>query len=197
MNLSATIDNNIETYDPEIFSSDEIIDIFFTHLHSEYVDIVENLLWFLTHVVRDSAICRDKIINSKIYDEVIKILRLESNPLNIIHFTIWFATSLCANTQTTPLESKIYECLEIFSGYMYLTDDMEIVSHCIWGIFNISNFDQKITSIHGKILQSGSIVKLFKLNYNKNRLYAQPVIRLLGNMCAGHPIIVQVSDNLF
>jgi hypothetical protein len=168
-----------------------MIEAFCRHLGSAYEDILENTLWFLCNIVQESYECRDKIIISKIFGEVMKILRRDENTSPIIENSIWFLSCLMKLTNTTPPKIKAMECLELFAGYLY-TQEQKILVHCCWGLYNLSKFDEKIANINYEILKSGAAVKLMKLRYAKYQLCICPAVRVLGNLCAGEFHIVDV-----
>ena len=95
-------------------------------------------------------------------------------------------------TETIPPEYKLIECLNIFSGYLYIVDT-EAIFLCINGILNISEFESEYPSLHRQIINSGSIVKIMNLDYMKNNMGVMYGIRLLGNLLTGKHEIVDVN----
>jgi hypothetical protein len=177
----------------EAFCEDHLIDLYRTHLGSQYSDIVENTIWFLCNLVQKSVICRDKIINTSIYDETIKILKKDRNSADQIENCIWFLGCLIKSKEATPPKEKLLEILQISANYLY-THDMQIITQCLWCIFYVSQFEDDELDIYSNILQSGAVVKLLKINYRKLQNCISPCIRILGNLCAGNCSLVNVSS---
>ncbi len=183
-----------EFFQLEVFSEEYLIEVYARHLRSEYQDVLENTLWFMCVIVQESVVCRDKIISSKIFGEVMKILRKDVNSVQLIEFAVWFLSSLMKITVTTPPEIKISECLEASAGYLHTTEHI-IITQSMWTIYNISQHDENLPNLYKEIMNSGAVVKILKYNYNRLKMCLIPCIRILGNLCAGRFEIVDVLIN--
>jgi hypothetical protein len=191
--INLTCPTNLDSYPHyDVFLSDEFIERFFQLMKSQYLDILEQTIWLLTHLVSDCAKLRDKVINSKIYGETLKTLRKDQETLEILRLSTRFLSNIFKTTQTTPSKKSLLEALIIFSNYIY-TEDQEIMSNSIWGLYYISQFDNDNPDIHMQIVNSGAIVKVMKLNFNKFNLSINPSIRLLGNLLTGPHDVVDVK----
>lgn len=169
---------------------------FHRHLQSHFDEIVENVIWFMTNLTQDSFLFRDQMVNSKVFGEIQKILRKSSLPIDLIRQCINLVHIINKLSDTIPSKRTQLECLEIFSNYIQISDQ-EVMCLCIWGIYYISSLE-KLTeknpdSIIKVILDSGAIVKILRIPFDKYRLCAIPSIRLLGNMCACSNTIVNVN----
>jgi hypothetical protein len=151
---------------------------------AQYNDIVENLLWFSGNILAQSHLFRDKFFHTKIYEELIKLFSKDQNPLEILRMTIWVASQTLKNIKTTPPKTKILELVTIFANYLYTTD-FEVITNCLWGLNYASQFEDSLGGINSAIINSGAVVKLMKINFNKNPSSLIPSVRLIGNLCSG------------
>lgn len=191
--INLTCPKDLDSYPHyDVFSTDEFIERFFQLIKSQYVDILEQTIWLITHLVSDCFKFRDKIIASKIFGEVLKILRKDQETLEVIRLSMRFLNNIFKTTQTTPPNKSLLEALVIFSNYIY-SEDQDILCNCIWGLYYISQFDNENPDIHKEIVNSGAIVKVMKLNFNKFNLCINPSIRLLGNLLTGPSEVVDVK----
>lgn len=177
----------------EAFCEDQLIDLYIKHIRSQYSEIVENTVWFLCNIVPESTVCRDKIISSNIYHEIINILKKERNSADQIERCICFLSSIIKCKDTTPPKEKLIEILQISANYLH-TNDMQIINQCLWCIYYVSAYDEGESNISSEILKSGAVVKLLKINYKKLHICITPCVRILGNLCAGKFDIVDVSN---
>lgn len=155
---------------------------------------MDDVIWLLSHLVTDVAEFRDKVISHSIYDEIWSILNKNQNSLGTLRYTLWFMSAIMRNKETIPSDRAILNSVTMFSNYIY-THDVEIMAHCLWGLFYIIEFDEHVTHLQlmDKIMNSGVIVKIFKLNLQQNSTCLPPAIRLLGNLCGGDYHIVDVT----
>jgi importin subunit alpha-6/7 len=191
--INLTCPKDIE-YSPhyDIFITDEFIERFFQLIQSQYADIHENTIWLMTHLVTDSFKFRDKVIPSKIFGEVLKVLRKDQGALEVVRQNMRFLNNIFKNSKNTPPKKSLLEAMVIFANYIY-SEDPEILCNCIWGLYYISQFDQDNPNIHKDIIDSGAIVKVMKINFSKYNLCISPSIRLFGNLLTGTAEIVDVK----
>jgi hypothetical protein len=182
----------------EYISTDEYMEIYTKHVTSEFHDIAENVLWLVNNLCSESISFRDKIICSPFYDKVWDLVNNNTNSDTLIKQAIWFFSVIMKLKDSLPPEKIILNSIVVCSNYLYV-HDAEVSCHCLWGIYYVSEFDEKIPSlkINNKILHSGVVLKLLKINYTSNMLCLTPSLRILGNLLCGDYKLVDVSHIIF
>ena len=173
----------------ELLTTEDYLDVYFTHLHSQFDDISDNVLWLVNNLLTDRAKCRDQIMNSKIYDYVQDILTKEDINIFLLRSGIWFMSCLMKNKQTIPDDAKIMKSLYYCVKYLYIMDP-ELNCQCVWGIYYISEFESSNLQIFSQILSTGAIEKIIKINFKQQLQSLSPCLRLLGNLLSGEYNVV-------
>ncbi len=182
-----------------------MLEAYFKHLHIDHIEIVEISMWFLCHLAELKNF-KNKFFGTKILYELLRILEANSNPSMIVNYSIWFIVQLVkdismddvndtnkyclpsnSDTKDTPEEIFI-KILKTFNSYLYV-NEIEIMSNCVWGVYNVSNVDDAFLNV---IMASGITVKIMSINLKRYQSLVCPVVRLLGNLCAGKNSIVEV-----
>lgn len=160
--------------------------MFSQHINSKYEDIKENCIWLMCHLAAENPTCRSAILNSNIFDIITNSLMQNENSLENILITMWLLSNLfdikkAAANPNHDLE-QIKTVLNFFTGYLYINDE-NLSFHCLTGIFNLSQIDN--LDICQLIINSGAVLKIIKINYNKLHKCVLPSIRIFGNLTGG------------
>lgn len=156
--------------------------------------ISENCALVFANVAGASARCRDMLIESVIFEDMIEILRKNSIKNDLIGSAISFL-GLCMKRFPTSCPSKEKIDITLSIVYTFLHDSCdEVIIKCLCGILNITECEESLKGSLQLILDHHIPVAMTQIA-SRHISVLLVILRVLANMtCGAEEIIAQLID---
>ena len=162
----------------ENFNFTEYLEICHYYFNSKYEDIIELIIWSISHMISENEIFKEIIFKSDFINDIIKLCKKENSSCSIVRMYSWFFVSLFKIQNYIPDFKIIKEIINICVNLVYIKDN-EIVINGIWVLSYLSEY--KYPNIEEFILNSGAIVKILSIVPTFNAIQL-PIVTLFGNI---------------
>ncbi len=165
----------------------QYIDICRKHFFFSYEVITETIIWSITHMLSEKT--RDILTDSKLFNDIMKLLKKDVISINLIDTLMWFF-SVFFKIKIFPPSFNI--CKEIIKKIYNLIDldNTNILINSAWTISYILEFP--CNNIEPYLIETGIINKILAINPTNNTLI-MAIASLLGNLLCAEDDLIEVK----
>lgn len=154
-------------------------------VNSRIEDISEITIWCLTNLIDDNPRYREVVVQHPIFDTIFKLFEKKSLSLGFFRHCLEFVKACVKHHKeykgNEVSKELLIRCLDLFVNFL-CENIVELRSLCLCGIYNISECDY-FEEIPKLILDSGAVVRIFRLQDGCDNRALFWSVRIVGNLC--------------
>jgi hypothetical protein len=164
-----------------VMNIQDFIELCSKYINSQYEEMVDMIVWSLTHLLKESDDVLYSIANSNILKKIIDLSKSENCSVSLARTITWFYSVLMKYDPTRiSISTEIIQEILIVTRNLLDSNDEEIQFYSIW---TFSGFLENMISGSEKFLiQLGIIDKIMSMPFTKNNSFG--IITFFGGVCS-------------